>query len=355
MTPPSLPDAPLARDAAHFTDNAESLDSAAAFPCEGLAMLMRTGLLAAPIPVSLGGQGFGTEPTGAAGLANLLRDLGRAWLPLARVFEGHVNAIRLIVRYGTETQTQRAAVDARTHLFAIWAAEAKPVRLDHGTLGGAKSFASAAGVVTRPLVTVSRDGAEQLVLLDLPPGDARIIGKPDLVGMRGAGTSAIDLTGIVVHDDDLIGAPGDYMRQPEISLGAWRALPGLLGGLLAVTDLVATELRRKNRDGDPSQLARFGQMMLACETASLWVDRVAIAAEAADAGEDAATLVKLARHAIDQSCTLVLDHARRAIGLASFVRPNAVERFCRDIDTYRRQPALDEVLLEAARHRLGQA
>ena len=91
-------------------------------------------------------------------------------------------------------------------------------------------------------------------------------------------------------------------------------------------------------------------MALAVRTASLWVDRAGTMAEADEAGEDAATEVKLARHAVDQACTLVLDQARRAVGLASFVRPHPVERLCRDIDTYRRQPALDEVLVEAAHH-----
>ncbi len=345
----------LQPELASIREQASALDQTGVFPAKALKLFERTGLLAAPIPACLGGLGYGTEPSGAMPLSALLRDLGRTWLPLARVFEGHVNAIRLIVRYGTAEQIARTAADAKSHLFAIWAAEAKPVRLESGVLDGAKSFASGAGAVTRPLVTVARDGAEQLVLLDLPPLDTRVVSRPDLVGMRGAGTAEVDLTGIAVHDDNLIGAPGDYMRQPEISLGAWRALPGLLGGLLAVTDVVATELRRKDRDGDPTQLARFGQMMLACETASLWVDRVAVAAETKSAGEDAATLVKLARHAVDQACSLVLDHARRAVGLASFVRPNSVERICRDIDTYRRQPALDEVLLEAAKQRLQSA
>lgn len=339
---------------APLREHANDLDEAAQFPAEAVTLLARTGLLLAPVPMAFGGRGVGTSAAGGPVLLHTLRELGRAWLPLARVFEGHVNALRLIFLYGSETQRRHAAADARTCLFAIWAAETRPVRIEGSVLVGTKSFASGATVVTRPLVTASHDGAEHLVLVTLPPDHQRIVSKPDLLGMRGAGTAAIELDGLAATGEALIGGPGDYMRQPEISLGAWRALPGLLGGLLAVTDMVATHLRARGRDRDPLQLARFGQMLVACETASLWVDRVAAVAEADDAGEDAATLVKLARHAVDQSCTLILDHARRAVGLASFVRPHPLDRLCRDIDTYRRQPALDEVLLEAARHRLEQ-
>lgn len=342
----------IADDYAVFTERADAFDAAGQFPLEAVLMFAHSGLLGAPVPPALGGQGMGSTPAGAEPLAHTLQALGAAWLPLARVFEGHVNALRLIFRYGTAAQASRAANQARTNLFGIWATETRPVRLVDGVLLGAKSFASGAGSVTRPLVTVVVDGHERLAWLELPPGRERIVGKPDLLGMRGAGTAAVELDGIAVTEAELVGAPGDYMRQPEISLGAWRALPGLLGGLVALTDLVATDLSARQRDREPLQLARFGQMMLACETASLWVQRVATAAEADDAGEDAAALVKLGRHAVDQACTLVLDHARRAVGLGSFVRPNPVERVCRDIDTYRRQPALDEVLLEAARHRL---
>jgi len=40
--------------------------------------------------------------------------------------------------------------------------------------------------------------------------------------------------------------------------------------------------------------------------------------------------------------------AQRSLGLAAFVRPHPVERLCRDLATYLRQPAMDMVLDEAA-------
>ena len=328
-----------------FGTQAAALDEAGLFPAAAVTAFARSGLLAAPLPHALGGQGLGTASAAAALTAETLTGLGRAWLPLARIYEGHVNAVRLILRYGAPEQARDASQGA---LFAIWAAEAQPVTMDDDrVLHGRKSFASGAGQVTRPLVTARHRGAETLVLLR---GTGRIVRKVPMSGMRGAGTCEVDVEGMT---GEIVGAPDDYMRQPEISLGSWRALPGLLGGLQALVEVVARMLAARGRDADPAQVARFGQMLVARDTAALWVREAATQAEAADAGEDAAAAVKLARHAVDAACTLVLDHAKRAAGLSGFLAGSPVERLCRDIDTYRRQPALDEVLIEAARHILA--
>ncbi|HSV02374.1 MAG TPA: hypothetical protein VLI41_04145 [Phenylobacterium sp.] len=109
------------------------------FPTASLEALRRQGGLCAPLPVALGGSGWGTEPAGAAAILALLRSIGRTSLPLGRVFEGHVNAIRLVVRSGTPAQAAAAAADAiGGHLFAIWAAENSdaPLRLVGDRLAG---------------------------------------------------------------------------------------------------------------------------------------------------------------------------------------------------------------------------
>jgi hypothetical protein len=42
--------------------------------------------------------------------------------------------------------------------------------------------------------------------------------------------------------------------------------------------------------------------------------------------------------------------AQRCLGLSAFLAGNPVERICRDLATYLRQPAPDEALAGAARH-----
>lgn len=326
----------------------------ARFPGELAAALHDSGVLAAPLPQHLGGLGLGTEPNAAGACCAWLRALGHAWLPLGRLFEGHLNALRLVMLYGTAEQAERAAEDARRgHLFAIWAAEhpADPVRVEAGRLAGQKTFASGAGIVTRALVT-AQDRGERLFLVDVPEGEARVRARPDLHGMRGAGTAAIDLTGLDADPARAIGAAGDYMRQPEISLGAWRPLAVLSGGLAALVEALQSELRARGRAAEPHQSARLGACLAAEETTRLWSMRAAILAET-HADEDAANYVKLARHAVDAACAEAIQTVQRAAGLAALARPHPIERMCRDLATYLRQPALDQSVDEAAAHFLN--
>lgn len=326
------------------------------FPTEALSDLRRSGALLAPVPRGLGGRGWGTEPPGALAILALLRRVGRTSLPLGRVYEGHVNALRLVMRYGDPAQQARAAADAAAgHLFGIWAAEpaGAPVRLVDGRLVGRKGPASAAGIVTRALLTAALpNGGEQLVLVPLAPGQGWTGELADLHGMRGVRTGTVVLDAIAVPAHASIGVPGDYMRQPEISLGAWRTLAVQLGGIDALVDALRADLRGRGRDQDPYQLARVGRALIARETARLWLEKVAPAAErdAPGDGEDAANAVKLARLAVEAAALDAIGLAQRSIGLAAFVRPHPVERLARDLSTYLRQPALDTVLAEAATH-----
>jgi alkylation response protein AidB-like acyl-CoA dehydrogenase len=337
---------------AAVAEDAERLDRESAFPEDAIEALRKTGVLRSPLSRDLGGLGLGTTETGTAGVTTLLRSIGRANLSLGRIFEGHLNALRLITRYGTQAQIQGAAADAASgHLFAIWATEKPATRvvLDRGCLKGRKAFASAAGFATRPLITVHVCGqGDCLALVELEPGQG-VAGAPfDLHGMRGTATAAVDFDGVEVPATAIIGAPGDYMRQPEISLGAWRALAVILGGLDALVDTLARALATQRSGPDPHQRARLGQALIARETASLWVNRCGVLAEADDAGEDAANYVKLARVAVEQACNQAMQIAQRSLGLAGFVRPHPAERLCRDLATYLRQPAMDMVLDEAA-------
>ncbi len=313
--------------------------------------LRRAGALLAPLPRAFGGRGWGTEPGEAKAILAELRRIGHTSLPLGRLYEGHVNAIRLIARYGTGAQILRAADDARAgHLFAIWAAEAPdaPVRLRDGELAGRKTTGSGVGLVARAVVTATLpDGGEQLVYVADPPAtpDGPFL---DLHGLHGTATAPLRLDGVAAPAEALIGVPGDYMRQPEISLSAWRTLAVILGGLDALAEALRDDLVVRNRTGSPHQRARFGKMLVARETAALWVARCCGPAEAENPGEAAANLVKLARIATEAAAFDAIRLAQRSAGLAGLVRPHAIERLSRDLATYLRQPALDEVLDEAA-------
>jgi alkylation response protein AidB-like acyl-CoA dehydrogenase len=152
------------------------------FPAQDVADLAHVGLLAAPIPSDEGGVGLGEEPD-ARDLARVLRLVGYGSLALGRIYEGHVNALQLVARYGTFAQQARLFADARAmHLFGVWNTDAPgdSLRLgDDRRHRGVKTFASGAGYVTRALVTVKREpGAPPLMLVvPLEPGS-----RADLTG-----------------------------------------------------------------------------------------------------------------------------------------------------------------------------
>lgn len=339
-----------------WTEHAARLDAEGRAPETELRQLREAGALAAPLPAARGGLGLGTEPSGAPGLLRLLRLIGRGNLSLGRIFEGHVNALKLVALYGSADQLGRAAGDARDgHLFAIWATEAAdPVRIagapPHAALRGGKVFCSAAAQATRAVITATSDvGEARMLLIPLRAGERARTGLYETHGMRACGTGSVDFTDIPVSEAALIGRPGDYLRQPEFSAGAWRTSAVALGGLDALVEQVLRQLVARDRQDNPHQRARLGDILIAAETASLWADKAARVAESGDASAgDVAGYVNLSRIAIEGACLDAMRLVQRSLGLAAFVRPNPVERLLRDLATYLRQPAPDEALTEAA-------
>ena len=336
---------------------APALDDAARFPDDDIADLAAIGLLQAPFPPEFGGLGLGTAPDGAAGLLAALRSLGHGNLALGRLFEAHVNAIRLIVRYGDATIIDEAAFDASSgRLIGLWVTDPPGGGLfagSNGALRGAKQFCSGAGHVSRAVVTAVDDaGQVRMAYAQLNAGVAATPLPASLAGMRAATTGQTTFDGAAGL---LFGASNDYLREPDFSCGAWRTSAVTLGGLHALVEQYRSQLAERDRASDPHQQARFGQALIAAETARLWLAQAASLAEAADAGPAAIAYVGLARLAVERSCLDVMELVQRSLGVAALQRGNPVERLCRDLATYLRQPAADMVLTEAAALALAQA
>ncbi len=336
---------------------AAALDDAASYPAQDMAELAKAGLPLAPLPVSLGGEGAGTDPGAARIIFDLLRALGRANLALGRLFEAHVNAARLILRYGTPAQAEALATWCREGCFlGLWVTDppGRPLVLEGRTLSGAKGPSSGAGHARHALVTVADGAATRLAVLDLTGEEPVTDLSPRLHGMRSAANGIVTLDGLALPPDRLIGADGDYLREPDFSTGAWRTMAVTLGGLEALVEHTRATLVARGHHTAPMQQARFGEMMIALETARhfTWA-----AAEAAEHGTlpipDQVATVNLARIAAEAATLEAMRHAQRGLGLGALVRPNPAERLLRDLATYLRQPAPDAVLTEAGAFYLG--
>ena len=337
-------------------DGAE--DAHGGFPTRAIARLRRSGLLSAPLPAALGGRGL-CEPGRVDALRGLLTEIGRDDLAVGRLYEGHVNALALVLRYADEPGARRLARDAaQGHLFGVWntePAEGGLVLDGAGGLHGSKSYASGAGFVTRPLVTARiADGRRLMLVMRLEPGARADLSAWRAHGMRASATGTVDFSGLGLRDGEVIGAPDDYGRQPFFFAGAWRFLAVQLGGIEAVIETHRAHLVATGRAEDPHQQARFGQAMVAAETSRLLVARAArIAAAEAGPPERVIAYVNLARAAVEQAGLDVIALAQRSIGLAGFLESHPLERLMRDLATYLRQPAPDFALAGMAAHALA--
>ena len=340
---------------AAMADRAAALDAAAGFPGEDLAALAAAGLVMGPLPCRLGGLGMGTEAAGAGAMFAVLRRLGRGNLVVARLFEAHVNVVRLVVRFGTAAQLEAVAGVCRGGaMFGLWVTDApgQVLGMREGILAGVKGPCSGAGHLRHALVTVRDGEAVRMALIGLRGDEAVEAMGERLQGMRGSGHGSVRLDGLV---PDFLGGDGDYLREPDFSGGAWRTMAATVGGMEALLEAVRAQLVGRGHAGFTMQQARFGEMAISVETARLWTWEAGQRAEMrVEAGvRDVVAYVNLARIAVEAACLDLMRGAQRGLGLGAFVRPNAVERLLRDLAVYLRQPAGDLVLTEAGAHLLG--
>jgi len=353
-----------AREVAAFcARNAGSVDCDGAFPVAELERIAEGGLLAVPLARSLGGLGWGAEPGGMVQLLRLLSILGESSLTVARLYEGHVNALLLIQLFGLPRQTVDEVIDpSRARLLhAVWNTEdddgARLLPLGDGRfhIAGAKTFASGAGFVERPLVTARLpDGGWQMVLLDLtverPAVDQRVWHP---IGMKATASGRIDFTGMTVSRDAFVGQPGDYYRQPWFGAGAVRFAAAQLGGAIGLVEAARADLRASGRTDDEAQRRRLGQISIELESGTLLVERAGQLADRSRFGGmieptvDDRTMngyADLVRTAIERICLNAIEYAQRSVGVRSLISPHPIERISRDLAIYLRQPAPDVAL-----------
>lgn len=366
--------------AERLAERAAEIDREGAFPTQAFAEIEAAGLLAAPLPPAHGGLGWGTEPGGTKNLLRLLGHLGRGNLSVGRLYEGHVNALALLFRFGTPEQQARFAADARAgNIFAVWNTEGedgvqlRPDGPGRWRLEGSKTFASGAGHLQRPLITAARPGSEdadsrQMVIVPADEAPTEVDESAwTPLGMRASASFKIDFTGATVEDEHLIGEPGDYHREPWFSGGAIRFAAVQLGGAEALLSVTREHLRRADRTDHPHQRARAAEMAAALESARLLLERSAEIADAFEAdfasgeegGDERATRkeraeavvahANLARTAVERACLDVLERAERSVGARGMARPHPLERLVRDLRLYLRQPAPDAARDDAGR------
>lgn len=317
--------------------------------------LHNAGLLQAPLSVALGGCGLCWQAGAVADGVDVLRLLGRANLAVARLFEGHVNAVKLVMLYGEpDTQACIARALRGGALMGVWGADgARPVTFridaDRVLLDGQKRFASGLGLVSLAVLSgKTADGATRLVVA--PADDpSRCDATPwQVSGMRATASGDFDASGLTLAHTAILGGPDEYHREPHFHGGVWRYAAAQLGGIEALVEEMRSTLAAQNRLSDPHQAARFARGVMACETARLWVGKAAQAVEMPGARASTATQSVLARLVVEHAATETMAEMDRALGTVSFFAGHPVERIRRDLSFYLRQAAPDAALHRAA-------
>ncbi len=340
-------------------------------PLADLNHLAELGLLTAALPTAHGGLGLGTEKGCHHSLLRLLAFVGGGDLVLGRIYEGHVNALILIATYGTASQLAQAAKDAHDGLlFGVWNTGGHDLlRLEGGpdtfTFHGVKTFATGAAFVNRPIVTAQLDDTGwQMTLPRMEsPCIAPIIhldhGLWHPLGMEASESYGIDFTGSRIEAKDLIGAMGDFYRDPLFRGGAIRFAAVQAGAVLRLHRLFAEWLEERDRGGDPYQIARLGEITISAQETVLWIERAGAVAEenlvrAADklACERMVDCANMMRLAIERIATATIQRVIHGIGAHGLLQPSRFERIIRDLTMYLRQPAPDQTLADVGRSSL---
>jgi alkylation response protein AidB-like acyl-CoA dehydrogenase len=325
---------------------------------------------------SLGGLGLGFETGYTKELLQLLTKIGTGNLAVGRIYEGHVNALQLIQTFGTKQQQEfyAAEVGDFQKIFGVWNAEATdgvkiiPLGNSKYRLEGSKTFCSGCGYVERPFVNGKLpDGSWQMCIVPMEQVKTIIDTnwwQPS--GMRATVSYKVDFTGVEVEQKSLIGQPGDYLRQPWLSLGVIRFAAVQLGGAEALFNATREYLQQLNRCDNPHQQERLGQMAIAITNGQLWLQSVAQLVDLYapifggypdnDSSAQVSKLVAYAnmtRTAIEKICMEVIQLSDRSIGTLGLLPPQPMERLIRDLSLYLRQPAFDTAITNIGKYVLS--
>ena len=140
------------------------------------------------------------------------------------------------------------------------------------------------------------------------------------------------------------------MRQPHFSGGAWRFCAAHLGAMERLVEFFREHLVSRGRGEDPYQLQRVAECVAAVKTARFWVEEAARRLGNDEQDPDSVVaFANMTRMVTERSALDIMEAVQRGVGLVSFIRPNPIERICRDLSTYLRQPVPDLAMSDAAR------
>lgn len=275
-------------------------------------------------------------------LMEALLGLGRTDIGLARLVEGHVDAVRIADQAGTEIEPGA--------LYGVWASRsgATGVRAEAADseliVNGTLRFASGAGVIDRALVPVWIDDDHHL-LVDLDTAGLPV----DTSGWQTAAMTVSHTHTVAVHDHHLarrtvLGGPDFYLDRPGFFPGGIGVAAVWAGGISRVLDALLDWLGDRRTPAVDLRLGRIAvQRALATSAVregGRQLDSVLAGPTTPSRGE-LQHLSTLVRAGVGAAVHAALDDARTLAGPVGLAFDAGLTHAIADLDLYVRQQNTD--------------
>jgi len=370
----------LARE--KFAPRAAEYDRTATFPTEDFDDLFHAGLLAPVVPKEYGGYGLGPYTGDVFTLWMMTKEIARADMSLARCWEGHVNSLVLLDGMSTEEQKARwfKGVIEQGEKWVAWSGEPQarkpdePIRfgttvekVDGGyIINGNKVFATSAGGAQWAILLVNTAGpggvrhaaaenVDTVLMMACNLSDPSIeidTSWWDPIGMRATASHLVHFRNTFIPDEDLIGYPGQYLKEGWQTCFIPHYAATFLGAAEAAYDYALDYITTQKKIEDPYVQHHIGQMSVNVETAHLWLRHVARLWESGRYLE-AQLAGSRARHVVEHLAEDTVKQCIRACGARCLIRPSSLERVYRDLSFYVRHDNDDQILATIGKSILG--
>jgi hypothetical protein len=264
-------------------------------------------------------------------------------LALAKLFEGHTDALAIMAELGAPDSDPASA-------WATWAAEPPTARLElrrtaRGVrLTGRKAWCSGAEIVSHALVTAWDDAGRQClaaVAIDQPGVTVTTDGW-HAVGMGRAASGDVLFDAAPAAE---IGESGQYTARPGFWQGGCGIAACWYGGALPFAAAVADLLRRRD---EPHAAAHLGAIDAALAAARALLTETAGWIDAHPAASARIPALR-SRAAVEETAGTVLAHAGRALGAGPLCRDAALAQRFADLPVFVRQSHAERDLAELGR------
>lgn len=261
-----------------------------------------------------------------------LAALGRCDLTLARIAEGHTDALAILAEAGRPARPGAS--------YGVWAARSGgtgAILTGGDRLNGTVRFCSGASTLDRALVAAADPAGGRLVEVDLT--DQRVHRDRDswpAIGMDASDSLDVRFDGMPVTSDMLVGPPNWYVSRRGFLLGAAGVAAVWLGGAAGVLDTVVAMLADAPTT-DEHQLAQVGALTASLRAADALLTDTAYLVDATGPDVDLTVPVRTAKAAVERAAWDLHDRVPRVTGPTPLCRDRQFAQRLADLAVYVRQ------------------